>query len=83
MLWTGFWGTALDLPLQIHVVLLLGNPDLDAALQVWAHQDGAEQQNHLPWLSGHMFCMKPRVSYNSASDFNKQANKQTNKEKKK
>jgi len=46
-------GPPLD-PLQhIHVLLMLGAPELDAGLQVGSHQSGAEGQNPLPQPAGH------------------------------
>ena len=38
---------------QLHVLLLLGAPELDAGLQVGSHQSRVEEQNHLPQPAGH------------------------------
>jgi len=44
-------GPSLD-PLQhIHVLLVLGAPELDAGLQVGSHESGVQGQNHLPLQS--------------------------------
>ncbi|KAK4821962.1 hypothetical protein QYF61_004966 [Mycteria americana] len=48
-----FHGSPLDLPQQVHVLLMLGAPELDAALQVGSHKSGVEGQNHLPRPAGH------------------------------
>ncbi|KAK4823520.1 hypothetical protein QYF61_003029 [Mycteria americana] len=37
----------------IHVLLMLGAPELDAVLQVGPHESGVEGQNHLPQPVGH------------------------------
>lgn len=71
---TIFSGRPLDLFLEIHVVLMLGNPELDAALQVWAHQGGTEWQNHLLWLAGHRFCTKLRTKTTQFCKLFKQTN---------
>lgn len=80
---TIFSGPPLDLFLEIHVVLMLGNPELDAALQVWAHQGGTEWQNHLLWLAGHRFCTKLRTKTTQFCKLFKQTNNKKKTTKKK
>ncbi|KAK4816292.1 LOW QUALITY PROTEIN: hypothetical protein QYF61_014590 [Mycteria americana] len=38
---------------QLHVLLVLRTPELDAVLQVESHQSGVEGQNHFPQPAGH------------------------------
>jgi len=38
---------------QLHILLVLGAPELDAGLQVGSHKSGAEGQNPLPCPAGH------------------------------
>jgi len=46
-------GPPLNLLQQLHVLLVLRAPELDAVLQVGSHQSRAEGQNHLPCPAGH------------------------------
>jgi len=46
-------GPPLDLLQQLHVLLVLGSPELHAGLQVRSHQRGAEGQNPLTCPAGH------------------------------
>ncbi|KAK4831476.1 hypothetical protein QYF61_017724 [Mycteria americana] len=46
-------GLPLDSLQQVHVLFMLGAPELDAVLQVESHQSGAEGQNHLCRPAGH------------------------------
>ncbi|KAK4818015.1 hypothetical protein QYF61_004128 [Mycteria americana] len=48
-----FRGPPLDLLQQLHVLVVLRTPELDAVLQVGSHQSRAEGQNHLPRPAGH------------------------------
>ncbi|KAK4826723.1 LOW QUALITY PROTEIN: hypothetical protein QYF61_010976 [Mycteria americana] len=48
-----FRGPPLDPLQQLHVLLVLRAPELDAVLQVGSHQSRAEGQNHLPRPAGH------------------------------
>ncbi|KAK4814330.1 hypothetical protein QYF61_014844 [Mycteria americana] len=48
-----FRGPPLDSLQQLHVLLVLRAPELDAALQVGSHQSGVEGQNPLPRPAGH------------------------------
>jgi len=48
-----FCGPPLDLLQQLHLLLVLRAPDLDAGLQVKFHQGSADGQNHLPRPAGH------------------------------
>ncbi|KAK4810853.1 LOW QUALITY PROTEIN: hypothetical protein QYF61_008825 [Mycteria americana] len=48
-----FCGPPLDPRQQVHVLLVLRTPELDAILQVGSHQRGVEGQNHLPRPAGH------------------------------
>jgi len=48
-----FCGPPLDLLQQVHVFPVLKAPELDAGLQVGAHQSRAEGQNPLPRPAGH------------------------------
>jgi len=48
-----FCGPPLDPLQQVHVLPVLGAPELDAVLQVRSHQSGAKGQNHLPQPAGH------------------------------
>jgi len=41
-------GPPLDPLQQVHVLLVLGAPELDTGLQVRSPQSGVERQNHLP-----------------------------------
>ena len=43
----------LDLPQQLHVLLVLGAPELNTVLQVGSHESRVEGQNHLPEPAGH------------------------------
>ncbi|KAK4827388.1 hypothetical protein QYF61_017793 [Mycteria americana] len=56
-----FRGPSLDLLQQLHVLLVLMTPELDAVLQVRSHQSGVEGQNHLPRSAGH-------ASFDAAQD---------------
>ncbi|KAK4817103.1 hypothetical protein QYF61_027966 [Mycteria americana] len=56
-----FHGPPLDPLQQLHVLLVLRAPDLDAVLQVGSHQSRAEGQNHLPRPAGH-------ASFDAAQD---------------
>ncbi|KAK4808881.1 hypothetical protein QYF61_007996 [Mycteria americana] len=46
-------GPPLDLLQQVHVLLMLGAPQVDAVLQVGSHKSGVKGQNHLPRPAGH------------------------------
>ncbi|KAK4828848.1 LOW QUALITY PROTEIN: hypothetical protein QYF61_000905 [Mycteria americana] len=46
-------GPPLDQLQQVHVLLVLKTPELDAVLQVGSHQSRVEGQNHLPRPAGH------------------------------
>ncbi|KAK4833105.1 LOW QUALITY PROTEIN: hypothetical protein QYF61_027771 [Mycteria americana] len=48
-----FLGPPLDPLQQLHVLLVLRAPELDAVLQVRSHQSRVEGQNHLPQPAGH------------------------------
>ncbi|KAK4825361.1 hypothetical protein QYF61_026880 [Mycteria americana] len=48
-----FHGPPLDPLQQLHVLLVLRAPELDAVLQVGSHQSRVEGQNHLPRPAGH------------------------------
>ncbi|KAK4828837.1 hypothetical protein QYF61_000894 [Mycteria americana] len=48
-----FCGPPLDPLQQLHVLLVLKTPELDAVLQVGSHQSRVEGQNHLPRPAGH------------------------------
>ncbi|KAK4824675.1 LOW QUALITY PROTEIN: hypothetical protein QYF61_017255 [Mycteria americana] len=54
-------GPPLDPLQQVHVLLVLRAPELDAVLQVGSHQSRAEGQNHLPRPAGH-------ASFDAAQD---------------
>ncbi|KAK4810863.1 hypothetical protein QYF61_008835 [Mycteria americana] len=54
-------GPPLDSLQQLHVLLVLRAPELDAVLQVRSHQSGVEWQNHLPRPAGH-------ASFDAAQD---------------
>ncbi|KAK4824113.1 hypothetical protein QYF61_010736 [Mycteria americana] len=56
-----FCDPPLDLLQEVHVLLMLGAPELDAVLQVGSHQSGVEGQNHLPQRAG-------RASFDAAQD---------------
>ncbi|KAK4810857.1 hypothetical protein QYF61_008829 [Mycteria americana] len=56
-----FHGPPLDSLQQLHVLLVLRAPELDAVLQVRSHQSGVEWQNHLPRPAGH-------ASFDAAQD---------------
>ncbi|KAK4814100.1 hypothetical protein QYF61_008195 [Mycteria americana] len=56
-----FHGPPLDLLQQLHVLLVLRAPELDAVLQVRSHQSRVEGQNHLPRPAGH-------ASFDAAQD---------------
>ncbi|KAK4822933.1 hypothetical protein QYF61_023433 [Mycteria americana] len=56
-----FCGPPLDPLQQLHVLLVLRAPELDAVLQVGSHQSRAEGQNHLPRPAGH-------ASFDAAQD---------------
>ncbi|KAJ7420830.1 Cohesin subunit SA-2 [Willisornis vidua] len=43
----------LDLLQQVHIILMLGAPELDTALQVGSHQSKVKGQKHLPQPAGH------------------------------
>ena len=45
-------GPPLDLLQRLHVLLVLGAPELDAVLQVRSHESRAEGHNHLPRPAG-------------------------------
>ena len=46
-------GHPLDQLQQLHVLLVLGAPELDTVLQVGSHENSVEGQNHLPQPPGH------------------------------
>ncbi|KAK4817241.1 hypothetical protein QYF61_005263 [Mycteria americana] len=46
-------GPPLDSLQQVHVLLMLGTPELDAVLWVGSHESGVEGQDHLPRPAGH------------------------------
>ncbi|PKU47477.1 hypothetical protein llap_2217 [Limosa lapponica baueri] len=46
-------GPPLDLLQQVHVLLMLGAPELDAVLQLGTYKSGVEGENHLPQPAGH------------------------------
>jgi len=48
-----FCGPPLDPFQQLHVLLVLRAPELDAGLQVGSYQSGVEGQNHIPHPAGH------------------------------
>jgi len=48
-----FYSPPLDPLQQLHVLLVLRAPELNALLQVGSHQSGVEWQNHFPWPAGH------------------------------
>jgi len=54
-------GPPLDPLQQVHVLLVLGAPDLDAGLQVGSHQGGVEWQNHLPCPAAKLLLVQPRI----------------------
>ncbi|KAK4806791.1 hypothetical protein QYF61_005587 [Mycteria americana] len=56
-----FHGPPLDPLQQLHVLLVLRAPELDAVLQVGSHQSRIEGQNHLPQPVGH-------ASFDAAQD---------------
>ncbi|KAK4821646.1 hypothetical protein QYF61_026507 [Mycteria americana] len=56
-----FCGPPLDPPQQLHVLLVLRAPELDAVLWVGSYQSGVEGQNHLPRPAGH-------ASFDAAQD---------------
>ncbi|KAK4818851.1 LOW QUALITY PROTEIN: hypothetical protein QYF61_020070 [Mycteria americana] len=56
-----FCGPPLDPLQQLHVLLVLRAPELDAVLQVRSHQSRVEGQNHLPRPAGH-------ASFDAAQD---------------
>ncbi|KAK4825745.1 LOW QUALITY PROTEIN: hypothetical protein QYF61_002184 [Mycteria americana] len=56
-----FCGPPLDPLQQLHVLLVLRTPELDAVLQVGSHQSRAEGQNPLPRPAGH-------ASFDAAQD---------------
>ncbi|KAK4806069.1 hypothetical protein QYF61_010278 [Mycteria americana] len=56
-----FPGPPLDPLQQLHVLLVLRAPELDAVLQVGSHQSRVEGQNHLPRPYGH-------TSFDAAQD---------------
>ncbi|KAK4805791.1 hypothetical protein QYF61_000397, partial [Mycteria americana] len=45
-------GPPLDSLQQVHVLLILGDPELNAVLQVRSHKSGVEGENHLPRPAG-------------------------------
>ena len=47
------WGPPLDLFEQVHFLLILGAPELNAVLQVGSHKSRVDGQNHLPQPAGH------------------------------
>lgn len=48
-------GPFLALTLLQHIFLLLGNPDLDPALQMWPYQCWVKVKNHFPQLASNTF----------------------------
>lgn len=48
-----FCSPPVDLLKQVHVFLVLENPELDVVLQVGPHQSGVEGESHLPWPADH------------------------------
>ncbi|KAK4831140.1 hypothetical protein QYF61_015443 [Mycteria americana] len=54
-------GPPLDLLQQVHVLLMLGVPELKAVLQVGSHKSEVERENHLPRPAGH-------TSFDAAQD---------------
>jgi len=48
-----FCGPPLDPLQQVHVLLVLGAPELDTGFEVGSHQSRAEGRNHLPRPAGH------------------------------
>jgi len=40
---------------QLHISSVLEAPDLDAVLQMSPHEDGTEEDNHLPLPAGHPY----------------------------
>ena len=56
-----FCGPPLDPLQQVHVLLMLGAPELNAILQVGSHKSRVEGENHLPQPAGH-------TSFHAAQD---------------
>lgn len=54
-------GPLLDLLQQLHVLLALRAPELDAILQVRSHESRAGGQNHLFELLVMLLLMQPRI----------------------
>ncbi|KAK4825708.1 hypothetical protein QYF61_002067 [Mycteria americana] len=54
-------GPPLDSLQQLHVLLMLGAPELNAVVQLGSHESGVEGQNHLPRPAGH-------TSFDAAQD---------------
>ena len=50
-LWSSLWPTSGPLQ-QLHILLVLRAPELDAVFQVGSPESRVEEQNHLPWPSG-------------------------------
>jgi len=54
-------GPPVDLLQELHVLLVLGSPELEALVQVGSHQSGVEMQNHLARPADH-------ASFDAAQD---------------
>ncbi|KAK4831900.1 hypothetical protein QYF61_020047 [Mycteria americana] len=54
-------GPPLDLLQQVHVLLMLGAPELDTVLHTGSHRSGADRENHLPQPADH-------ASFDAAQD---------------
>ncbi|KAK4828770.1 hypothetical protein QYF61_000795 [Mycteria americana] len=54
-------GPPLDSLQQVHVLLMLGAPEVNVVLQVGSHESGVEGENHLPRPAGH-------ASFDAAQD---------------
>mgnify|MGYP001857004296 CR=1 FL=1 len=53
-------GSPLDSLQQVHVLFVLGSPELDAVIQVGSHESRVMGQNHLPQPAGHLLT-QPRI----------------------
>jgi len=55
-------GPPLDPFQQLHILLVLRSPGLDALLQMGPHKGRAEGDNHLPLSAGHPSCDAAQVT---------------------
>jgi len=64
-----FRGPPLDALQQLHVLVVLGFPELNAVLQVGCHKSRVEEQNDLPLSAGHPSYMKRKMCHVSLPHF--------------